>query len=137
MARWWERARSSTTTCRRCPEPSATPAPPLRRCRLTSTLRSSRTSADEWWMPRALPCPVCTQRAGSSAVRWGSSDTPRATRSKPSRISLPLPPVDAEDGTEVLALLDARGIEHTNWQGWLALDAHERALGEEFDGPVT
>jgi len=50
---------------------------------------------------------------------------------------LPIPPVDAEGGTEVLALLDARGIEHTNWQGWLALDAHERALGEGFDGPVT
>ncbi|MWC00233.1 FAD-dependent oxidoreductase [Agromyces seonyuensis] len=31
---------------------------------------------------------------------------------------------------DVLALLDERGVERTDWSGWLALDAHERALGE-------
>ncbi|MBG6057730.1 ferredoxin--NADP+ reductase [Cryobacterium sp. MP_M5] len=30
----------------------------------------------------------------------------------------------------ILALLDERGIRFTTWSGWLALDAHERALGE-------
>ncbi|HWU47937.1 MAG TPA: FAD-dependent oxidoreductase [Humibacter sp.] len=29
----------------------------------------------------------------------------------------------------VLQLLAERGVEYTTWQGWLALDAHERALG--------
>ena len=47
------------------------------------------------------------------------------------------PTVAAEGGDEVLELLEARGIRYTTWDGWLALDAHERALGEEFDGPVT
>ncbi|MFK4729944.1 FAD-dependent oxidoreductase [Agromyces mediolanus] len=35
---------------------------------------------------------------------------------------------DAE--TELLELLDSRGVEYTTWAGWLALDAHERGLGE-------
>lgn len=30
---------------------------------------------------------------------------------------------------DVLALLDANGTEYTTWDGWLALDAHERELG--------
>ncbi|WP_309066865.1 FAD-dependent oxidoreductase [Microbacterium sp.] len=34
-----------------------------------------------------------------------------------------------EDG-DITALLDERGVEATTWDGWLALDAHERALGE-------
>ena len=50
---------------------------------------------------------------------------------------LAAPTVAAEGGDEVLELLEARGIRYTTWDGWLALDAHERALGEEFDGPVT
>lgn len=37
------------------------------------------------------------------------------------------PPRESGD---VLDLLDERGVEHTSWDGWLALDAHERALGE-------
>ncbi|MGR0218593.1 FAD-dependent oxidoreductase [Agromyces sp. ZXT2-6] len=41
------------------------------------------------------------------------------------------------DGDEVLEVLEARGIRYTTWNGWLALDAHERALGEAFDGPVA
>lgn len=41
------------------------------------------------------------------------------------------------DGEEVLELLEARGIRYTTWNGWLALDAHERALGEAFAGPVA
>ncbi|MGW9114606.1 FAD-dependent oxidoreductase [Microbacterium sp. NPDC055683] len=39
--------------------------------------------------------------------------------------SLPAPAAD-----DVVALLDDRGVAYTTWQGWLALDAHERALGE-------
>lgn len=39
-------------------------------------------------------------------------------------------PVVADAEAEVLDLLDARGVEHTGWAGWRALDAHERALGE-------
>ncbi len=34
------------------------------------------------------------------------------------------------DADEIFELLDARGVEYTSWEGWLALDAHERALGE-------
>jgi ferredoxin--NADP+ reductase len=30
---------------------------------------------------------------------------------------------------DVLALLDERGVGYTTWDGWLALDAHERGLG--------
>ena len=29
-------------------------------------------------------------------------------------------------------LLRERGVEFTTWEGWLALDAHERKLGEEW-----
>ena len=31
---------------------------------------------------------------------------------------------------DILDLLDERGTEYTTWDGWLALDAHERRLGE-------
>lgn len=31
---------------------------------------------------------------------------------------------------DVLDLLDERDVAHTTWDGWLALDAHERQLGE-------
>ncbi|MEO7015445.1 MAG: FAD-dependent oxidoreductase [Leifsonia sp.] len=30
---------------------------------------------------------------------------------------------------DILPLLESRGVEYTTWQGWLQLDAHERALG--------
>ncbi|MEV7632641.1 FAD-dependent oxidoreductase [Microbacterium sp. NPDC089318] len=48
---------------------------------------------------------------------------------------------DAESGaltapavqTDVLDLLDERETEYTTWDGWLALDAHERALGENHE----
>lgn len=36
----------------------------------------------------------------------------------------------------ILALLDERGIRFTSWSGWLALDAHERALGEADSSAV-
>ncbi|NLP84717.1 FAD-dependent oxidoreductase [Microbacterium sp. CFH 90308] len=44
---------------------------------------------------------------------------------------------DVEDGAvpartvdgDVLELLDEREVEYTTWDGWLALDAHERGLG--------
>ncbi|GAA3321928.1 FAD-dependent oxidoreductase [Paeniglutamicibacter sulfureus] len=29
----------------------------------------------------------------------------------------------------VTGLLDSKGVEYTSWEGWLALDAHEQALG--------
>ncbi|MHC5797982.1 FAD-dependent oxidoreductase [Lacisediminihabitans sp. FW035] len=36
---------------------------------------------------------------------------------------------EVDDG-DVIEVLDARGIRFTSWDGWLALDAHERALGD-------
>ncbi|GAA2882707.1 FAD-dependent oxidoreductase [Microbacterium esteraromaticum] len=35
--------------------------------------------------------------------------------------------------TDVLDLLDERETAYTTWDGWLALDAHERALGENHE----
>jgi ferredoxin--NADP+ reductase len=43
------------------------------------------------------------------------------------RENLPVAAVPAEDA--VVELLDARGVKFTSWEGWLALDAHELALG--------
>jgi ferredoxin--NADP+ reductase len=40
-----------------------------------------------------------------------------------------LPAADEPHPDAVLRLLAERGVEYTTWQGWLALDAHERALG--------
>ena len=37
---------------------------------------------------------------------------------------------------ELLAQLAARGVEFTDWAGWLKLDAHERALGAADASPV-
>jgi len=34
---------------------------------------------------------------------------------------------------DVLDVLDASATEYTTWDGWLALDAHERALGENHE----
>jgi ferredoxin--NADP+ reductase len=36
----------------------------------------------------------------------------------------------------VTDFLHARGVAYTTWQGWYALDAHEKALGHAY-GPVT
>ena len=47
--------------------------------------------------------------------------------------SLPALLVDPADGEEVFELLEARGVHYTTWSGWLALDAHERSLGEAFE----
>jgi ferredoxin/flavodoxin---NADP+ reductase len=41
----------------------------------------------------------------------------------------------AGDPAAIIDLLDARGIRFTTWNGWLDLDAHERALGEAFALP--
>lgn len=41
--------------------------------------------------------------------------------------ALAAPTVDGD----ILELLDEREVEYTTWDGWLALDAHERALGED------
>ena len=43
------------------------------------------------------------------------------------RKTLPAAPAPAPDA--VVALLEGRGIDFTTWEGWLALDAHERDLG--------
>ena len=45
------------------------------------------------------------------------------------RENLPVAAVPEADA--VVELLDARGVKFTSWEGWLALDAHERALGEK------
>jgi len=37
------------------------------------------------------------------------------------------------EGTDILELLAERGVEVTTWDGWLELDAHERALGAEHE----
>ncbi|HWT32426.1 MAG TPA: FAD-dependent oxidoreductase [Microbacterium sp.] len=50
-------------------------------------------------------------RAGRSAGDSGTSAAPAAQ-------------------TDLFALLNDRGVEFTTWEGWLQLDAHERALGE-------
>ncbi|HEY9366475.1 MAG TPA: FAD-dependent oxidoreductase [Agromyces sp.] len=47
--------------------------------------------------------------------------------------SLPALLVDPADGEEVFELLESRGVHYTTWSGWLALDAHERSLGEAFE----
>ncbi|GGE73429.1 FAD-dependent oxidoreductase [Nesterenkonia cremea] len=43
---------------------------------------------------------------------------------------LPSLPAPAEPGVDVVELLESRGVEPTSWDGWIALDAHERSLGE-------
>ena len=43
------------------------------------------------------------------------------------RENLPVAAVPEADA--VVELLDARGVKFTSWEGWLALDAHELALG--------
>ncbi|GAB3530830.1 FAD-dependent oxidoreductase [Arthrobacter tecti] len=50
-----------------------------------------------------------------------------------------LPAADAPAETAVVELLESRGVQYTTWEGWLALDAHERGLGDavtEIDGVV-
>ncbi|WP_170918050.1 MULTISPECIES: FAD-dependent oxidoreductase [unclassified Pseudonocardia] len=42
-----------------------------------------------------------------------------------------LPKAPQRDPEAVPALLDGRGVPFTTWDGWLALDKHERGLGEE------
>jgi ferredoxin--NADP+ reductase len=40
-----------------------------------------------------------------------------------------LPSAAVPEADAVVELLDARGVKFTSWEGWLALDAHELALG--------
>ena len=49
--------------------------------------------------------------------------------------SLPVPATT--DPNAVLELLESRDVRYTTWQGWLALDAHERALGEADESDVV
>ncbi|MEN9992500.1 MAG: hypothetical protein RLY83_70 [Actinomycetota bacterium] len=37
---------------------------------------------------------------------------------------------------DVLDVLKARGVEYTDWAGWLKLDQHEQALGAAVAGPI-
>ncbi|MGG5753737.1 FAD-dependent oxidoreductase [Zafaria sp. Z1313] len=54
-----------------------------------------------------------------------------------------LEPATAPEAEAITGLLGSRGVRYTTWEGWLALDAHERALGEAAGtlqteaGPVT
>jgi len=57
------------------------------------------------------------------------------TRLLEDRDLLPAPRETDEDA--ILALLEERGIRYTTWPGWLALDAHERTLGEADTSPVV
>ncbi|XAS63498.1 FAD-dependent oxidoreductase [Micrococcaceae bacterium Sec5.8] len=45
------------------------------------------------------------------------------------RQNLPLAAAPAPEA--VVELLENRGVQYTSWEGWLALDAHERSLGEQ------
>ncbi len=47
-----------------------------------------------------------------------------------------LPVPVAGDPESVIELLELRGVEYTTWDGWLALDAHERSLGSADTSPV-
>lgn len=46
---------------------------------------------------------------------------------------LPLSAGSLADVGDVVDLLDERETEYTTWEGWLALDAHERHLGETHE----
>ena len=37
---------------------------------------------------------------------------------------------------QVLSALTGRGVEYTDWAGWLKLNQHELALGTAFEGPI-
>ena len=44
-------------------------------------------------------------------------------------------PVDEHlnpDPQAIIDLLEERGVKYTTWEGWIKLDAHELALGEEW-----
>ncbi|HEY5222804.1 MAG TPA: FAD-dependent oxidoreductase [Microbacteriaceae bacterium] len=47
-----------------------------------------------------------------------------------------LPRAEEPDEQAVLDLLAVRGVNYTTWQGWLALDEHERAQGAADRSPV-
>jgi ferredoxin/flavodoxin---NADP+ reductase len=55
---------------------------------------------------------------------------------------LDLPAAQRPEEEAIIELLAERGIEYTTWEGWLKLDAHERALGaaaspvQTANGPV-
>jgi len=41
-----------------------------------------------------------------------------------------LPAPTSPDPESVNHVLEARGVEYTTWEGWLALDEHEQSLGQ-------
>jgi ferredoxin--NADP+ reductase len=36
----------------------------------------------------------------------------------------------------VLGVLKSRGVDYTDWAGWLRLNQHELSLGASFTGPI-
>ena len=40
-----------------------------------------------------------------------------------------LSPAPEREDDAILRLLDERGVEYTTWDGWMALDEHEKGLG--------
>ncbi|NYE95437.1 ferredoxin--NADP+ reductase [Psychromicrobium silvestre] len=44
-----------------------------------------------------------------------------------------LPVAEAPGEDAITGLLEARGVRYTTWEGWHALDTHEKTLGENFD----
>ncbi len=77
--------------------------------------------------------PASTRPAGSSAGPSASSATRSPTRWRRSPTSSPTRRRDCSTapavGGDVLELLEERDVAYTTWDGWLALDAHERELG--------
>ncbi|WP_269938458.1 FAD-dependent oxidoreductase [Arthrobacter sp. HY1533] len=47
---------------------------------------------------------------------------------------LALPVAERPDESEIVELLESRGVEFTTWEGWNKLDAHEKLLGENWTG---
>jgi ferredoxin--NADP+ reductase len=38
---------------------------------------------------------------------------------------------------QVLEVLKSRGVNYTDWAGWLKLNDHELSLGAAFEGPIS
>ncbi|WP_336854614.1 FAD-dependent oxidoreductase [Sinomonas albida] len=48
-----------------------------------------------------------------------------------------LPAAEEPAAESVVALLEGRGVAYTTWEGWLALDAHEKSLGAAAEPAPT
>ncbi|MFT4148478.1 MAG: FAD-dependent oxidoreductase [Micrococcaceae bacterium] len=45
-----------------------------------------------------------------------------------------MPEIEDTDEDSILKLLEDKGIKYTTWDGWLALDEHEKSLGAAYEG---